>query len=123
VFLYEVSIIIIIIMSLGLSARWGQLFTGSDFSMPADLAQGGTGHVHCADTILLCHLPILCMDAPFELFGPFYQILDVLLVYNRPFCRCVRGLDDIPLKEGNCPPSSRNALPGNMNMAVLNFGN
>ncbi len=80
--------IIIIIMSLRLSARWRQLFTGLDFSMPADLAQGGTGHVHCADTILLCHPAILCMDAPFEIFRPFYQILDVLLVYNRPFCRC-----------------------------------
>ncbi|CAF2146015.1 unnamed protein product, partial [Rotaria magnacalcarata] len=31
-------------MSLRLNARWGQPFTGSDFSMPADLAQGGTGH-------------------------------------------------------------------------------
>ncbi len=79
---------IIIIMSLMLSARWGQPFTGSDFSMPADLAQSGTGHVHCADTILLCHPAILCMDVPFEIFHPFYQILDVLLVQNRPFCRC-----------------------------------
>ncbi|CAF4947928.1 unnamed protein product, partial [Rotaria magnacalcarata] len=26
-------------MSLRLNARWGQPFTGSDFSMPADLAQ------------------------------------------------------------------------------------
>ena len=77
-------------MSLKLSARWGQPFTGSDFSMVADLAQGGTGHVHCADTILLCHLAILCIDALFEIFRPFYQILDVLLVYNRPFCRCVQ---------------------------------
>jgi len=83
-----VLIIIIIIMSLRLSTRWGQPFAGSDFSIPADLAQGGTGHVHCADTILLCHPAILCLDAPFEIFRPFYQILDVLLVYCRPFCRC-----------------------------------
>ncbi len=83
-----IIIIIIIIMSLRLSARWGQPFTGSDFSMPVDLVQGGTSHVHCADTILLCHLAILCMDAPFEIFRPFYQILDVLLAYSRPFCRC-----------------------------------
>ncbi|CAF2124872.1 unnamed protein product [Rotaria magnacalcarata] len=79
---------IIIIRSLRLSARWGQPFTRSDFSMPVDLAQGGTGHVHCADTILLCHLAILCMDVPFEIFLPFYQILDVLLVSNHPFCIC-----------------------------------
>jgi hypothetical protein len=79
----KVSFMFIIIMS-----RWGQPFPGSDFSMPADLAQVGTGHVHCANTILLCHPAILCMDVPFEIFRPFYQILDVLLVYNRPFCRC-----------------------------------
>jgi hypothetical protein len=75
-------------MSLRLSASWGQPFTGSDFSMPVDLARGGTGHVHYADTILLRHPAILCMDAPFEIFRPFCQILDVLLVYCRPFCRC-----------------------------------
>ncbi|CAF4444751.1 unnamed protein product, partial [Rotaria magnacalcarata] len=45
-----ISRLFIIIMSLRLSARWGQPFTRSDFSMPVDLAQGGTGHVHCADT-------------------------------------------------------------------------
>ncbi|CAF4205183.1 unnamed protein product [Rotaria sp. Silwood2] len=38
-------------MSLRLSARWGQPFTGSDYSMPVDLAQGGTGHVHCNASI------------------------------------------------------------------------
>ncbi len=83
-----IIIIIIIIMSLRLSARWGQPFKGSDFPMPVDLARGGTGHVHYADTSLLHHPAILCMDAPFEIFRPFCQILDVLLVYCRPFCRC-----------------------------------
>jgi hypothetical protein len=48
----EDMIIIIIIMSHRLSARWGQPFTGSDFSMPVDLALGGTSLVHFVHPIL-----------------------------------------------------------------------
>ena len=69
-----ILVVIIIIMSHRLSARWGQPFTGSDSSILVGLVQGGTVPVHCVDTTLLCHPATLYTDALVEICRPFWQI-------------------------------------------------
>ena len=49
---FDYIIIIIIIISHRLIARWGQPFTGSDSFMPVCLVRGGTSLVHFVHLIL-----------------------------------------------------------------------
>ena len=71
------QIIIIIVMSHRLCARWGQPFTRSDSSMPVGLVQDGTILVHCVDTTLLYRPATLCMDVLVGIFRSLWQILCV----------------------------------------------
>ena len=108
-----IYVIIIIIMSHRLSARWCQPFTRSDSSMPVGLVQGGTGLVRCADTIRLCHPVTLSLSAwtSYLCYTRYiYAAYNMLLIYLR-----ISGTLPVPFM--SCIPVIMSFTSGNIDLA------